>query len=129
MKRFLFTLLSISVIANFIFAQDIEEVVESDNRLRPGCSAAFSVVVDNDEVLVVIAELRNAKEKGADQIAADARQRVSQDHGVQVHTLVLIKPRTVEKTSSGKIARSWAKKAYLNNDLQALLDPLTFKFL
>ena len=27
MKRFLFTLLSISVIANFIFAQDIEEVV------------------------------------------------------------------------------------------------------
>ena len=80
---------------------DIEEVVESDNRLRPGCSAAFSIVVDNDEVLVVIAELRNAKEKGANQIAADARQRVSQDHGVQVHTLVLIKPRTVEKTSSG----------------------------
>ena len=103
------------------YPQDIEEVVESDNRLRPGCSAAFSIVVDNDEVLVVIAELRNAKEKGANQIAADARQRVSQDHGVQVHTLVLIKPRTVEKTSSGKIARSWAKKAYLNNDLQIVV--------
>jgi len=103
------------------YPQDIEEVVEIDNRLRPGCSAAFSIVVNNDEVLVVIAELRNAKEKDADQIAADARQRVSQDHGVQVHTLVLIKPRTVEKTSSGKIARSWAKKAYVNNDLQIVV--------
>eukprot|EP00944_MAST-04C_sp_MAST-4C-sp1_P008445 g8445.t1 len=103
------------------YPQDIEEVVESDNRLRPGCSAAFSVVVDDEETLVVIAELRNAKEPNSMQIATEARQRVAQDHGVTVHTLILIKPRTVEKTSSGKIARSWAKKAYLNNDLQVVV--------
>ena len=103
------------------YPQDIEEVVEIDNRLRPGCSAAFSVVVDNEETLVVIAELRNANEPNSMQIAAEARQRVAQDHGVTVHTLILIKPRTVEKTSSGKIARSWAKKAYLNNDLQVVV--------
>ena len=38
-----------------------------------------------------------------------------------MHTLIRIKPRTVEKTRGGKIARSWAKKAYLNNDLQVVV--------
>jgi hypothetical protein len=56
--------------------QDIEETIENDGRLRPGCSAAFSVPVDStgkvmarttgdtgdvEEGLVVVAEVRNDK--------------------------------------------------------------------
>jgi acyl carrier protein len=103
------------------YPQDIEQVVESDDRVRPGCSAAFSVTVDDEEVLVVVAELRNAKDSAVQEIARDARQRATPEHGDQVHTLVMIKPRTAEKTSSGKIARRWARKAYLAGSLNVVL--------
>lgn len=32
----------------------------------------------------------------------------------------MLKPRTIPKTTSGKIARAWCKKAYLNNTLAIL---------
>lgn len=57
------------------YPQDIEALIEEDHRLRPGCTAAFSVdvsylnslaasataAVDDEEVLVVVCELRNEK--------------------------------------------------------------------
>ncbi|MGK7886175.1 MAG: hypothetical protein AB4057_16330, partial [Crocosphaera sp.] len=41
------------------------------------------------------------------------RKAVSQAHGLQVHDIVLIRPATILKTSSGKIQRSRCKEQFL----------------
>jgi hypothetical protein len=45
---------------------------------------------------------------------------VLQHHGVQLSTIVLVSPRTIPKTTSGKIARSWVKKSYIEGTLKSL---------
>jgi len=42
------------------------------------------------------------------------RSVVSECHGVAASGVYLLQPRTIPKTSSGKIARQWVKKVILN---------------
>ena len=51
MKRFLFTLLSISVIANFIFAQDIEEVVVTSSLVDSNKITNPLYVIDGEDII------------------------------------------------------------------------------
>ena len=51
MKRFLFTLLSISVIANFIFAQDIEEVVVNSSLVDSNKITNPLYVIDGEDII------------------------------------------------------------------------------
>ena len=89
--------------------------------MRPGCSAAFSVPVEGQEVLVVVGEVRDDKFKNikrdAPEVADAVRASLAADHGVAVHAVVLIKHHTVPKTTSGKISRHRAKRAYLDGKL------------
>ena len=43
---------------------------------------------------------------------------VASAHGLSVSSICLLKPRTIRKTTSGKIARAWCKRAYLDGSLQ-----------
>eukprot|EP00602_Paraphysomonas_sp_CaronLab_P007959 CAMPEP_0185034110 /NCGR_PEP_ID=MMETSP1103-20130426/23687_1 /TAXON_ID=36769 /ORGANISM="Paraphysomonas bandaiensis, Strain Caron Lab Isolate" /LENGTH=811 /DNA_ID=CAMNT_0027570633 /DNA_START=15 /DNA_END=2450 /DNA_ORIENTATION=+ len=107
------------------YPQDIERTAESCNsQIRPGCSAAFAVSGSNDahtEGVVYVAEVRDGA--SADQlnsILEAVRYSVSSDHGVALQCVVLIKSRTVPKTTSGKIARTWCRRAYMEGSLQIL---------
>lgn len=103
-----------------LYPQDVEETVwQVDDRLRPGCAAAFGVDVDDEERLVVVAEC--AGDLGAgdrDHLVEQVRRAVARDHGARLHELVLIAPKTIAKTSSGKIQRRATKAAYLGGGLQ-----------
>jgi acyl carrier protein len=48
------------------------------------------------------------------------RNVVAKEHGVSVTTVCLLEPRTIEKTTSGKVARAWCRRAFLANRLQLL---------
>lgn len=48
------------------------------------------------------------------------KEAVSGTHGVSLATICLLKPRTIPKTTSGKIARSWCRRAFNNNTLEVL---------
>jgi hypothetical protein len=102
------------------YPQDIEHCAELDDRLRPGCSAAFSITVNNQESLVLVAECK--EETGPfEEISSNIRNRISSDHGVSLYAIVLIKPRSIYKTSSGKIARQRTKSSFLSKgELQPL---------
>jgi acyl-CoA synthetase (AMP-forming)/AMP-acid ligase II/acyl carrier protein len=101
------------------YPQDIERTIESDTNLRPGCSAAFSYDLPVvGEQLVIVAELRDPKSVDFAQTVKDMRNKVAQTHGVELHTAVLLKPKTVPKTTSGKIARKWCKKAFEDGTLK-----------
>ena len=43
------------------------------------------------------------------------RKIVSESHGVALSAIYLLQPRSIPKTSSGKIARQWVKKVLLNS--------------
>lgn len=67
--------------------------------------------------MVCVAELRDPSKVNAEEIGKILRQNVSKIHGVQLSGLALLKPKTVPKTTSGKIARKWCRVAYEGNTL------------
>lgn len=96
-------------------AQDLEWAVERAHPdLRSGCSAAFGVVGDAGEELVVVAEV--LPEAVPDAVFAAMRQALS-ELGVAARTLALIPPRTLPKTSSGKLRRADTRSAFVLGEL------------
>lgn len=45
---------------------------------------------------------------------------IKKKHSIGMSYIVLLKPRTVPKTTSGKIARAWCRKAFLSKSLQVI---------
>ncbi|KAJ0406452.1 hypothetical protein ATCC90586_001931 [Pythium insidiosum] len=106
------------------YPQDIEATAESHEELRPGCSAAFSFsdgADDHDaEKLALVAELRDPDIKNKASLCGRIRSAIAREHGVKVTLIVLVKPRSIPKTTSGKISRARAKKALDDKQLDVL---------
>lgn len=104
-----------------LYPQDIELTVErSHPALRAGSGAAFSVEVGNQERLVVVQEVEFRQQPDIEEVAGAVRQAVAEAHEVQVFTVVLIKPGSILKTSSGKIQRRACRAAFLTRTLDVL---------
>ncbi|GJD16875.1 non-ribosomal peptide synthetase [Rivularia sp. IAM M-261] len=89
-----------------LYPQDIElTAVRSHPALRPDASAAFTLNVKNEERLVVVQELEFRAKPNLEEVINAIRQAVTEEHEVQVYAVVLIKPGSIPKTSSGKIQR------------------------
>lgn len=54
------------------------------------------------------------------EIARAIRDAVSSSHGLALACVCLLKTRTIPKTTSGKIARAWCRRGYLEGSLQVL---------
>jgi amino acid adenylation domain-containing protein len=103
------------------YPQDIERTVEQCHEsLRPGCGAAFSVEAAGEERLVIVQELHHRQRGGHEQIIADIREAVAEEHDVQVYAVVLIKHGSVPKTSSGKIQRHACRAGFLERSLEVV---------
>ena len=61
-----------------------------------------------------------ASPKVLDDIARKCRRCVAAEHGVMLSCVILLKTRTIPKTTSGKIARSWCRRGYLDGSLSVL---------
>lgn len=73
------------------------------------------------ELLVYVAELQpGVKPDQYQEVVAAARAAISKDHGLSLSVLLLLRPRTVPKTTSGKITRAGCKKALFTKSLQVL---------
>lgn len=103
------------------YPQDIEITVqESHPSLKPGCGVAFSVPVNDEERLVVVQEVVGRSSVDLDSVASGINRAVTEHHEVQVHAVVLIKPGTLPKTSSGKVQRHLCRTKYLAQELEAI---------
>lgn len=98
-----------------------------------GCSAAFSaparvlqskgVVTSEAEGIVVVVEVRDEKKirkDVADLLASHVKAVVSEQHGLQVAFVNLIKPRSIPKTTSGKIRRRECLKRFSEGTLSSV---------
>jgi amino acid adenylation domain-containing protein len=105
-----------------LYPQDIELTAErSHPSLRSGASAAFTVLVNNEEKLVVVQELEFRAKPNLEEVASAIRQAVTEEHEVQVYAVVLIKPGSIPKTSSGKIQRRATRAQYQNGELNVVV--------
>jgi len=104
------------------YPQDIEQTVEGAHPdVKKGCLAAFSTQVDGDEAVALVTEVVEAREDlPVDEIVAAIRKVVASEHQVEVHSVVLIKPKTIPKTSSGKIQRYACREALTGFDEDVL---------
>lgn len=103
------------------YPQDVEWTVESSHKsLRQGCGAAFSIEATGEERLIVVQEVDDKQPPDVGEIIRAIRREVAENHELQVYSVVLIKPGSIPKTSSGKIQRQFCRDALLKDDLDVL---------
>ncbi|UCD43737.1 MAG: AMP-binding protein, partial [Chloroflexota bacterium] len=102
------------------YPQDIELTVEkSHEALQSFSGAAFSVMEDEEEKLVVVHELaRQHRNANPEEVFAAVRRAIAENHQLQVHAVVLLKPLSIPMTSSGKVKRHECKVDFLNGTLK-----------
>ena len=102
------------------FPQDIERLVDEIKGVKKGCAVAMSVsnIERGTEEVVLIAETRENRKEILREIARDIRRHVADNLGVGIRKVVLAPLHSIEKTTSGKLARSTTKEKYLNNKIE-----------
>lgn len=103
-------------------AHDIENsIAQCHPAIRSGNCAAVCVEKNEQERLAVILEIKPDHEhKDIDDIMHAIKTIVLEDHNLAVHTIALIPPKSLPKTTSGKIRRHAAKQALLDETLSAI---------
>jgi len=97
-----------------LYPQEIEEAVAELAGIRKGGVAVFSVGDERSgtERVIVLAETREPDPAARARLQARVHEVVTDIAGTPPDEVVLAPPRTVPKTSSGKIRRSAAKELY-----------------
>jgi acyl-CoA synthetase (AMP-forming)/AMP-acid ligase II/alkylation response protein AidB-like acyl-CoA dehydrogenase/acyl carrier protein len=125
-----------------VYPQDVEEVIErAIDFIEPNMCAAFSVEIDGQERLAIVAEANRSLVRAAQQAAKDASkaeqlrakddylaqiesmaqnicQVIGQQFDVSVSSIVFVKPGTFPRTTSGKVQRTRCREMAV----QGLLD-------
>lgn len=106
------------------YPQDIEHTVQAQHpALRQNGGAAFSVPDERgDEILVVVQEIERTERNriDADEIKGQIRESLADQHELSARHIVLIKPGSLPKTTSGKIQRRRARQLWLDGRLEDL---------
>jgi fatty-acyl-CoA synthase len=104
-----------------ICAEEVEALTSCVPGIRPSCVAAFGIpdAAAGTERVVVVAETRERNAAQREALKRAVRDRVVTGIGSPPDVVVIADPRTVLKTSSGKIRRSAMREAYLRGTLDA----------
>jgi acyl carrier protein len=103
------------------YPQDVEHTVQSAHEhLKTGAGAAVTVGPEGSERLVVVQETIRRRKLDFDAIVEAIRKGVSGTHEIPIAAVVLIKPGSIPKTSSGKIQRHACADGYLAGTLAAV---------
>jgi acyl-CoA synthetase (AMP-forming)/AMP-acid ligase II len=99
------------------YPQDIEATAAASHPLlRRHGGAAFSVEVAGREQLVLFQEVnRQTPLEKSFEIKCAIRQALAENRSIKPYSVVLFKPNTIPKTSSGKIKRSACRANFLQN--------------
>lgn len=101
------------------YPQDIEATVEAaSSRLRSTGAGAFGVNYKGRERLVVVAETERGRDNEWSEVIQAIRSDVSAEHEVPPDAIILVRPGSIPKTSSGKIQRHACRNAFLDGELR-----------
>ena len=102
-----------------LYPQELEEAVSRLPGVRRGGVAVFPATdaTSGTERLVVLAEIREASAENRERIEAGINRLAVDLLGIPADDIVLAPPRTVLKTSSGKIRRAACRERYERGEL------------
>lgn len=106
------------------YPQDIEWHTEKYNdEVAAGACAAFSYPGNDGEKLIVVAEIARsaARNSNLNQVIKNIRQKIISEFFIHASSVILLKPLSMPKTSSGKIQRKLTKSLLAENKLNILL--------
>lgn len=126
-----------------VYPQDVEEVIErAIDFIEPNMCAAFSVEINGQERLAIVAEanrslVRAAQQAGKDRAGRERQARAKDDYlarieamahnickviaqqfDVSVSSIVFVKPGSFPRTTSGKVQRTRCKDLALRGELE-----------
>ncbi|MFE3444927.1 fatty acyl-AMP ligase [Nocardia sp. NPDC059180] len=106
-----------------IYPQDIEELVRGLHPALAGAGVAVSVDAGDRERLVVLHSVKPALQDGATlaELTAAIKTAVSRGFDVPAPNVVLVEPRSVHRTTSGKVQRSSMRSAFLRRRVDGVL--------
>jgi acyl-CoA synthetase (AMP-forming)/AMP-acid ligase II len=114
----------IIIYGNNHYPQDIEATMQSAHpALRPNCGVAFSYVDQRGlEKVVLVQEVERTQrhQLSTDGIEKRIREAISNEHDIAVHEIVLIRPGSIPKTTSGKIQRRLTRQLWHERALDVL---------
>ena len=103
-----------------IYPEDIEDIAGSIEGIRKGRVIAFSVEdkEHKTEKFVIVAETLVQDPNKRDDITHQITSKIVAELGIPPDTIVLSRPGTIPKTSSGKLQRFACKHAFIKGDLE-----------
>jgi fatty-acyl-CoA synthase len=111
-----------------IWPQDIEWTVERVAGVRGGDAAAIAVeTADGDDRLTILLQCRLTERKGMKILRRAVMAAVHRSAGVDCE-VVLIAPRSLPFTSSGKLSRAAAKARYLAGEIAEIGLPVSANY-
>jgi 8-amino-7-oxononanoate synthase/acyl carrier protein len=103
------------------YPQDIEHSIDqAHEKVKQGAGAAFAVGELGTERLVVVQETERGRQLDFAEIISAIRKQIARDFELAVSAVVLLKPGSIPKTSSGKIQRHACQAGYLAGTLAAV---------
>lgn len=113
-----------------LYPQEVEEIVGLVPGIRKGCVAAFGVHdnVTATEKLIVVAETYEQNKQAQQKIRQAVIENMGISLGIPPDGVILVPPKTIPKTSSGKLQRSACKQAYVEKKLVQTPLPVKVQF-
>jgi amino acid adenylation domain-containing protein len=105
------------------YPQDIERTVTGcDPLLRDSLCVTFSVPHGAEERVVIVQEIHGQKLRttSAEQLLDAIRSAVTTVHEIPIQAILLVRERTITKTTSGKLQRTDGRRRYLAGELEPL---------
>jgi acyl-CoA synthetase (AMP-forming)/AMP-acid ligase II len=109
-----------------LYPHDVERAVQAlDPSLGAGAGAVFAVDAADREQLVIVQEVR-AKDGPVDTAAiiASIQREITREFTVPASNVILVKPSTIRRTTSGKIQRTLMRKLFLEGKITPLHEVL-----
>ncbi len=112
-----------------LYPEEIEEVTSQVPGVRKGCVVAFGTIDERQgtEKLIIVVESNETTETTRKKIKQQINEKVAVVLGFVPDEVILVEPKIIPKTSSGKLQRSACKQLYLNNKLLNKSLPVWFQ--
>jgi fatty-acyl-CoA synthase len=113
-----------------LYPQEIEEITGMVKGIRRGCVVAFGSVnaKTGTEQLIIVAETREERVAQQEKLIGQIIEQLVASIGEPPDRVILVPPKTIPKTSSGKLQRAKTKDLYLQGKLTKRSAPTWVQF-
>jgi acyl carrier protein len=104
------------------FPHELERTAQASHpALHTGGGAAFSIEQHRQEEVVLVHELKRSQRQANSADIFDAiRSAIAQEHELEMHAILLVRPGQLPRTSSGKMQRHLCRRRFLAGEFEPI---------